>query len=71
MLTAASSAIAQDGSTLVMFQGLPYMRVTWGLVGTGSLTNVSEFTDGLGLATAIFVPSAPDQLVTVSVSYAT
>ena len=70
MLIASSSVIPSDGSTPVVFLGRPNARLTWALVGNGTLTQVDDFADSRGVGKALFTPSEGGQIVTVEVSYA-
>jgi hypothetical protein len=69
-ITIHPQAIRPDATAVAVLRGPANVSVIWSLTGAGTLTHASERTDGQGIATALFTPSAADQTAIISAQYA-
>lgn len=71
MITAMPSHIvADDGSCLLSFTGLPNRMVTWSIFGSGTLSILSEVTDANGVALARYNAGTAGTQPIITVKYA-
>ena len=71
MLVSRSPAVREDADALIVFTGEPNKVLTWSVIGPGVLSNIDQYSDSSGVATALFSPEAGDagQTTTIRVSY--
>jgi hypothetical protein len=69
MITATPSNVRPDAHSLILFMGPPKVYVGWSLSGPGTLVRASSATNEYGAAYAVFEPTSPGDVVTVTVQY--
>lgn len=62
------STARQGEESVVLYKGTPNRRVEWSLIGTGTITPLSAYTDATGKAAAILVPGILETSLTVEVT---
>jgi hypothetical protein len=71
MLTIYPSTVYADSTgALVVLTGPANRAVSWSLVGAGTLTPITDYTDDQGRAAAKFVPAGAGN-VTIEATYGT
>lgn len=67
MITIYPPRVRVDASALVVYTGAPNRTVVWQLTGGGTLTPLTEATDGNGQAAATYVPGIAGATITIEV----
>ncbi|SFL93390.1 hypothetical protein [Nitrosomonas communis] len=67
-LSAYPSQVHADATALLVYQGQPNRTVNWNLVGSGSVTPLSNCTDETGKAGALYQPGTAGGTVKVEVT---